>query len=89
MFLLIPTTHNPPQPATRNTHTMIDMALVSGNEDIVMIIQPYCEDCAKRKLSILKIYQNITHEEQHELKNAKIRLCKIKCDCQRSSEGFK
>jgi hypothetical protein len=59
---------------------LYDMALVSGNEDIVIIHSGYCKVCIYNKIKILKLF-NITLNDVHKLKKCGVKILKIKCDC--------
>lgn len=58
------------------------MALVAGNEDIVLLLKDYCKICATKKLRILEIF-NVTPDEAHGLKKAGTRIKRVSCDCER------
>ncbi len=57
------------------------LAVVDTDEDIVIILKPYCHNCAVKKLNILKIYDVSKQDASDLIKNYKIRGCRIKCEC--------
>lgn len=60
------------------TYTMV---VVEGNEDVVIVASPYCEQCLKRKLRVMKIVGIISDEEVRQLVNLKVRCVKVICVC--------
>jgi hypothetical protein len=58
-----------------------DITLVKDNRDIILVQKPYCEDCAIRKLDILKIFPIEKREAYNLISKYKTYACKVKCEC--------
>ena len=58
-----------------------DMALIYGNDDVIMILKNYCEKCANDKLRIIKTFPIDKQNATDMIKNYGIRPCRIKCEC--------
>lgn len=61
------------------------MALVSGNEDIVVIVGTFCKICAEQKLGMLQ-YWVIDDDEVAKLKNHKVRFVRVSDNCTTQSK---
>ena len=58
-----------------------DMALITSDEDIILIKKPYCDKCAALKLDVLRIY-SITNDDLNDLsKSGAIKKYNVKCEC--------
>lgn len=74
-----------------------NLAIVSGDEDGILLMSPYCTKCAIKKLHILEKFDQInrvyiplifelTKDESQVYYNLnKLRACKVKCECNRGS----
>jgi hypothetical protein len=58
-----------------------DMALVQDSRDVVLMLIPYCEACAIRKLGILRIFPIVSHDAKDLCKNYKIKAYRVRCEC--------
>jgi hypothetical protein len=67
--------------------SFVEMALIDGPDDIVLIKKPYCNKCATKKLDILETY-NVNHYELLKLMQCNTKTYAIKCDC-KSKTGLK
>lgn len=65
---------------TDKTVKEYNIALVQGDEDIVLILLPFCKFCATNKLNILKLY-NAEPEDIMTLLKLKTKVYKITCEC--------
>jgi hypothetical protein len=63
--------------------TKFTMCIVEDVADICIIVNPFCEKCAKSKLCILKIFkEHISRSDVIDLhKNYGIKVLRIKCMC--------
>jgi hypothetical protein len=57
------------------------MALVQDSRDVVLMLIPYCEACATRKLGILKIFPIARKDAQDLCRHYKIKAYRVGCEC--------
>lgn len=56
------------------------MALVQGNEDVVVIAGDHCQKCAQRKLQVLKHFA-VDKDEVQRLVKWGVKVVKVRDDC--------
>jgi hypothetical protein len=64
-----------------NKNTDFDMLLIKGDDDIVLAVKPYCQNCANKKLSVLKKWEIFADEAKNLNKKYNVRMYKIRCEC--------
>lgn len=58
------------------------MAIVSSNEDVVVIKDDFCRSCFERKVSgIVKLFPINRAEAEDLKKNGNCRIVRVKCEC--------
>ena len=56
------------------------LVVSSSNEDFKLVIKPFCQKCAKNKLSLLTSF-DLSRDEAREMCKLGLNIYKIKCEC--------
>ena len=57
-----------------------DMILVGDNEDVILVLKPYCKTCLRCKKEVLRTFA-LDREDVHEMRKLGVRMCKVECVC--------
>lgn len=64
--------------------TEFDLVLLGDNRDVILVVRGYCKTCLEEKLTVLKVWKNISREEAVELRRTKTQACRVKCNCHKT-----